>query len=222
MINIIDIKNFSQNYPQQVEGSNEWFFCRRDSIGSCNDLYDSEEKFKRSGFFKGVVYDLIHFPDGKVYSPFKIEDNVYVDKPILNNKEFNFLIVDFNLGVIKISRYIPEEQKLEIIAEISLNEVENCYNLSLETTPLTLGSSKGDGFFQIVWPEKIKIKIQERESLNFRYQEKLYFSQWYEDEEDQYNENIIVRDVKTGEIIEKSKGYILKLSDDVYWKIGNI
>jgi hypothetical protein len=112
---------------------------------------------------------------------------------------------------------IPEKQKLEVITELSLSEVEDCYNLKLETTPLTLGRSGNDGFYEIVWPEKKKIAIGKTETVLFRDGDRLYLSEWYEDPE--YHENVIVRNIQTGEIIEKSEGYLRRLPNNVYWKI---
>lgn len=86
---------------------------------------------------------------------------------------------------------------------MSLSEVEDCYNLKLETTPLTLGRSGNDGFYEIVWPEKKKIAIGKTETVLFRDGDRLYLSEWYEDPE--YHENVIVRNIQTGEIIEKAK-----------------
>ena len=35
----------------------------------------------------------------------------------------------------------------------------------------------------------------------------------------EYHENVIVRDIQTGKIIEKSEGYLRRLPNNVYWKI---
>lgn len=135
----------------------------------------------------------------------------------IKNGKFNFLVVDFHENIIRIAKYTPENEKLEIVTELSLSEVEDCYNLMLETTPLTLGRSGNDGFYEIVWPEKKKIAIGKIETVLFRDEDNLYLSEWYEDPE--YHENVIVRDIKTGKIIEKSEGYLLRLPNNVYWKI---
>jgi hypothetical protein len=216
MINITNIKGISNSYPEEIEGTNEWYSCREGTVEYC-DLYEAQEIFNNDGFFKGMNYHLIHYPDGEVHSPFQIQGNVYVEKPIWNNGIFNFLVVDFHEELIKIKKYIPEKQKLEVITELSLSEVEDCYNLKLETTPLTLGRSGNDGFYEIVWPEKKKIAIGKTETVLFRDGDRLYLSEWYEDPE--YHENVIVRNIQTGEIIEKSEGYLRRLPNNVYWKI---
>lgn len=216
MINIKEIKGISNSYPEKIEGTNEWYCCN-EGINSFCDLYEAEEIFNKEGVFKGIIHHLIHFPDGEVHSPFQIKENVYVDKPVWNNGEFNFLVVDFSEKLIKITKYIPEKQKLEIITELLLSEVKDCYNLRLETAPLTLGRSGNDGFYEIIWPEKKKISIGNNEVVLFRDEDRLYFTAWYEDPE--YYENVIVRDIQTGKIIEKSRGYLLRLPNNVYWKI---
>lgn len=216
MINITKIKGISNSYPEEIEGTNEWYSAKEEAVGFC-DLFEAQETFERVGFFKGIAYHLIHYPDGKVHSPFQIQENVYVEKPIWNNGEFNFLVVDFQEKIIRITKYIPENEKLEIVTELSLVEVEDCYNLMLETTPLTLGRSGNDGFYEIIWPEKKKIAIGKTETVLFRDEDKLYLSEWYEDPE--YHENVIVRDIQTGKIIEKSEGYLRRLPNNVYWKI---
>lgn len=216
MIKITKIKGISNSYPQEIGGTIEWYAASEPGSGFC-DLYEAEIIFEENGYFKGMIYHLIHYPDGEVHSPFQIQENVYVDKPVWNNGVFNFLVVDFKAKLIKITEYTPAEKKLACIAELPLSEVEDCYNLMLETSPLTLGRSGNNGYYEIIWPEKQKISIGKTETILFRDENKLYFSEWHEDPE--YRENVIVRDIQTGNIIEKSEGYLCRLPNNVYWKI---
>ena len=215
MIKIIKITGISDTYPEEIEGTYEWYAAKEPGHDFC-DLYDAEYIYEKTGFFKGLNYHLIHYPDGEVHSPFQLQENVYVDKPVWNDGVLNFLVVDFRAQLIKITAYTPITRKLETIAELALSEVEDCYNLMLETTPLTLGRSGHDGFYEIVWPEKKKIAIGKNETILFRDGDRLYFSEWYEDPD--YHETVVVRDIHTGKIIEKSKGYLLRLPNNVYWK----
>ncbi|MBE6043158.1 MAG: hypothetical protein E7216_02735 [Clostridium thermopalmarium] len=215
-MNITKIKGISNCYPEIIVGTNEWYSCS-ESKGSFCDLYEAEEIINSGKVFQGMNCHLIHFPSGKVYSPFKMQENVYVEKPIWNNGELNFLVINFNTRLLNILKYIPEKQKLERLVELSLSEVKDCYNLKLEIMPLTLGRSGNDGFYQIIWPEKKNITIGETETVLFRDGDKLYLSEWYENPE--YHENVIVRDIRTGKIIEKSEGYLCRLANNVYWKI---
>lgn len=216
MINIIKIKGISNKYPEEIEGTNDWYVAYESGREFC-DLYEAEDIFNINGYYEGMIYHLIHYPDGEVHSPFHLQDNIYINKPIWNNGLFNFLVLDFAAKLIKITEYIPDKKEIVVIAELSLSEVEDCYNLILDTSPLTLGRSGNDGFYEIVWPEKKKIAIGKTESVLFRDENKLYLSEWYEDPE--YHENIIVRDIKTGKIIEKSEGYLRRLPNNVYWKV---
>lgn len=215
MIKLIKIQGLSETYPVEIEGTHEWYAAREPGMDMC-DLYEAEEIFEKTGSFKGMNYHLIHYPDGEVHSPFQLQENVYVDKPVWNDGVLNFLVVDFKKKLIIITEYIPVKKELRVIAELSLSEVEDCYNLMLETSPLMLGRSPHDGYYEIVWPENKRIPIGDTETFLFRDGEHLYFSEWYEDPV--YRENVIVREIHTGKIIEKSKGYILRLPNNVYWK----
>lgn len=216
MINIIKIEEISNCYPEAIDGTNEWFACCDGNDAFC-DLYEAEEIFNTCGAYSGMTCHIVHYPDGKVYSPFQLSSNVYVEKPIWNNGELDFLVVDFNDKKIQIVKYVPESQVLEKLIELPLSKVKDCYNLEIEVQPLTLGRSGMDGRYEIIWPEEKVISIGETETVSFRDGDKLYLSEWYEDPE--YHENVIVRDIQTGQIIEKYEGYLCRMPGNVFWKI---
>ncbi|WP_318064013.1 hypothetical protein [Clostridium boliviensis] len=78
-----------------------------------------------------MVCHLIHYPEGNVCSPFKLKENVFEERPIWNKGVFYFLEVDFSKQKIQIYSYIPHSQKLEIVKDLPLELVEDCYNLRL-------------------------------------------------------------------------------------------
>lgn len=160
MIKLIKIQGLSETYPVEIEGTHEWYAAREPGMDMC-DLYEAEEIFEKTGSFKGMNYHLIHYPDGEVHSPFQLQENVYVDKPVWNDGVLNFLVVDFKKKLIIITEYIPVKKELRVIAELSLSEVEDGYNLMLETSPLMLGRSPHDGYYEIVWPENKRIPSRE-------------------------------------------------------------
>lgn len=90
---------------------------------------------------------------------------------------------------------------------------------------LSLAADNGDrfslqfinGYYEIVWPERRKIAIGKRETMHFRDGDRLYLSEWVEDPD--YREFIIVRDIHTGKILEKTEGYIRRLPNHVVWQI---
>lgn len=216
MINIIKIEEISNFYPEAIIGTNEWFACCDGKDTFC-DLYEAEEIFNEYGSYSGMTCHLVHYPDGKVYSPFLLSNNVYVEKPIWNNGELDFLVIDFKDKKIQIIKYVPETKVLEKLIELPLSKVKDCYNLKLEVQPLTLGRSGMDGLYEIIWPEETVISIGDTETVLFRDEDKLYLSEWYENPE--YHENVIIRDIQTGKIIEKYEGYLCRMPGNVFWRI---
>ncbi|NLZ49768.1 MAG: hypothetical protein GX895_13510 [Clostridiales bacterium] len=215
-MNIIKIEGLTGCYPEGIEGTTEWYFCKEGKDNFC-DLYEAEEIYKVSKIFGGMNCHLIHFPEGTLHSPFKLRENLYVESPIWDNGKIYFLSVDFSMNLIQIHCYFPEERRLESIKELPLDVVEDCYNLRLETTPLMLCRSGNNGFFEIIWPERKKIEIGDRETIIFRHGEDLYFSEWYEDPD--YHENVIIRDLNTGKVKDKFEGNLLRLPNEVFWRI---
>lgn len=215
-MDIIKIEGIPEAYPELVDGTMDWYFCQEGKNLFC-DLYDAEEIVKSGENFSGMICHLIHYPEGTVHSPFKLKENVYIQKPIWDNGKLYFLSVDFHKRKIQIYIYFPDSRKIEMIKELPLGAVKDCYNLMLKVSPLMLYRGANDGIYEIVWPENKKIEIGQREGLLFRDGDDLYFYEWYEDPE--YHENVIIRDLNTGEIKEKYSGYLLKLPKGVYWKI---
>ncbi|WP_077613136.1 hypothetical protein [Clostridium sp. Marseille-P2415] len=215
-MNIIKIEGISESYPERVDGTIEWYFCK-DSKNCFCDLYEAEEIVKSGKMFSGMICHLIHYPEGTVYSPFELKENVYIEQPIWDKGKLYFLGVDFSKQKIQIYSYFPDNQRLEMKKELPLGIVEDCYNLMLKVSPLMLCRDANNGIYEIVWPENKKIEIGQTEGLLFREGEDLYFSEWYENPE--YHENVIIRDLNTGKIKEKYSGYLCKLPDGVYWKI---
>ena len=146
-----------------------------------------------------------------------MEENVYIEQPVWDNGTLYFLRVDFIKQIIQIYSYFPENQVLDIMKELPLSIVDDCYNLMLKITPLMLCRDANNSIYEIVWPENKKIEIGETEELLFRDGEDLYFSEWYENPE--YHENVIVRDLNSGEIKGKYQGYLCRMPNGVFWKI---
>lgn len=67
-----------------------------------------------------------------------------------------FLGVNFSTQKIQIYSYFMDNQRLEIIKELPLEIVEDCYNLMLKVSPLMLCRDANNGIYEIVWPESKK------------------------------------------------------------------
>lgn len=215
-MNVIKIEGISDSYPEPIEGTFEWFYCR-ESSDNFGDLYEAEEIVKSGQKYSGSVCHLIHYPEGRVYSPFKQKENVYIERPVWDKGAFYFLKVDFTELKMQIYSYFPNSQRLEMIKELPLELVEDCYNLMLKVSPLMLTRAGKNKSYEIIWPENKRIEIGDTETLLFRDGKDLYFTAWWEDPK--YHESIIVRDVNTGEVKESYPGYLCRMPNGVYWRI---
>ena len=96
-------------------------------------------------------------------------------------------------------------------------EVRDCYNLMLDTEPLTLVRQGRENDFQVLWPDKGDFTIDNTESFYFRDGDRLIFSKWYEDP--YYREETVIRAYPTGEVIEEIKGAIVRMPDGQKWML---
>jgi len=82
---------------------------------------------------------------------------------------------------------------------------------------LTLTRSPSDNTFEIVWPEQVSFAIEERETLNYRDGDKLYFTVWYEDPD--YREETVVRSALDGAILDRLPGDIRVMPNGDKWLV---
>jgi hypothetical protein len=193
-------------------GTGEWYWSTDYVHG---DLYEAEELFRMGHPVQSNRLYLIHYPDGTVYEPVPAIAGQYLGYPMNDNGSVALLAVNFPEGIIRILRFQPGE--LSEVAQIPLSAVKDCYNLILHTAPLTLTRTPGDGTFEIVWPEEIRFPIGERETLNFRDGDKLYFTVWYEDPI--YREETVVRSVQDGTVLDRFPGDIRIMPNGERWNI---
>ena len=126
-------------------------------------------------------------------------------------------MVDFNKKEIWIYKASEDLSEAEKCAIIDLREVKNCYNLRLANYPLMLIRQGEENVFQEIWPGKTSFSIGERESFMHREEDKLYFSSWDEDEEDNYSEEVIIRSYPDGDIIKRIEGSMVELPNGQRW-----
>lgn len=220
MINIQKLESLTGCCPERIEETNDWYCCSESKDPFC-DLYEAAEIINMGLAYSGMTYHLIHYPDGKVYTPFPARENVYIERPVWNNGGFAYLAVDFDSEQVQIFHYIPEKDSLETLVEIPLQEIQSCYNLKLNTAPLMLTRDTNEGCFEILWPIQKEIPIEDTEGFLFRDDNELYFSRWHEEGEDEtyaYSEEVIVRDLDTGEISTSFEGYLTRLPGGIYWR----
>lgn len=200
---------------EKLEGTTKWYW-GTDYIHG--DLYEAEELFNNNHKIKSNTLLFVSYPDGKVIEPIKAQDGQYFGRPIYYNNNIIILIVDFNKQLIKLEQYDDITSEIVNIVSIPLSEVKDCYNLMLNTYPLMLTREGNENVFEIIYPNKIQFPIGNGESFYFRKDDHLYFSVWVEDE--QYREEVIIRDINTGDIIEKKAGAITVMPNGQVWLLS--
>lgn len=199
-------------YFEQLNGSCKWYWGTDYVHG---DLYEAEELFKEKHKVKSNTLLFIRYPDGEVIEPIKPQDGQYFGTPIYCNGHIIILLVDFNKQQIKLEEYDEILSTTSLIDSIPLSDIKDCYNLTLHTSPLMLTRQGHENKFEIIYPNKIQLDIGNNESFYFRKNESLYFSMWFED--DDYREEVIIRDINTGKIIDRKSGAIKVMPDGQVW-----
>ena len=200
-------------------GTSEWYYCVGYEHG---DLYEAEEVFNSGGNVEGRGFCLIHFPDGTVYRPVKKERGTYLGEPVFYDGNVYFLRVDFNLKTIEIMSFSQKAPEALSVDTIPLSSVKNCYNLRIDTAPLTVSrQSVSENELEIIWPERLRLEMGDHDSFFMRDGKRLFFSRWHEEgdgEKYRYWEEIVVKDMN-GNVIETLPGDIVTMPDGQKWHI---
>lgn len=178
------------------------------------DLYEAEELFNDGGEIDSNRLIFVSFTENRVYEPLKAQKGVYFEQPVCIDGTIYLLQVDFVKRKIGIFAWRNQEDAIEEVALLDLNIVKDCYNLKLVKSPLTLVRSGHESLFEILWPQRCGFMISPRESLDHRENDLLLFSIWHEDPD--YREEIIVRNLEDGTILERHDGYIYRINGKEY------
>lgn len=206
----IDVQGIT--YIEPLDGSCEWYWGMDYTSG---DLYEAEELFRQGHPVRQNKLVFIHYPDGNVVQPVVAGKGQYLGRPICYDDKIMILMVDFPAETIEIIQYDTVSNHSERVAALPLSLAEDCYNLMLKKTPLMLTRQGQDNKFQILWPENVTFDIGNTESSCFRIGEKLYFSAWHEEPNDW--EEIIVRNMGAGEMIDRIPGTMMVMPDGQIW-----
>ena len=197
---------------EPLDGSPEWYWGCDYAAG---DLYEAEELYQKGGPIKNNRVLLIHYPDGEVAEPVKTLPDQYLGRPVFHEGKIINLLVDFPKGEIHVLAYEHAHRQLSTVVTLPLSGVKDCYNLLLRGDPLMLTRSGGENRFEILWPEQVSFDIGVRETFDFRDGDKLYFQEWFEDPD--YREEVVVRDLHTGKILERFSGAIKEMPNGQHW-----
>ena len=199
-------------YIEPLVGCNEWYWGMDYTHG---DLYEAEELFRDGHPVSQNKLLLVHDPDGRVVQPVIAQEGQYLGNPVYYDGRIAILMVDFPAGQIIVMQFDRALEHIIERRELPLSTVKDCYNLLLKTAPLMVTRQGSEDTFQIIWPEQVSFTIGERESFWVRSGDKLYFSTWCEEPE--YREEIIVRKLETGEIIDRFPGSNMTMPDGRLW-----
>lgn len=208
------IKTNGINYIELVPGSSEWYWGTDYAWG---DLYEAEEGFYEGHEIKPNRLIFAKYPEGIFCEPVKAHKGQYFGSPVCYDEQIYFVLVDFSKQEIWIYQGTEDLNNAHKCAIISLKEVKNCYNLLLSKYPLMLTRQGEENVFEEVWPERTSFSIGERESFMYRDGDKLYFSRWDEDEDDNYWEQVVVRAYPGGEVLEIIDGTLMEMPDGERW-----
>ena len=197
----------------KLKNSGGWYWGTDHTSG---DLYDAEELFRAEHKICCNRLIFLHFPDGRMVEPIKAMAGQYFGNPVFYQDQVYFFIVDFPVEKIQISRWNPDTNIVDHVTELPLSSVIDCYNLTLYAGKELMLLRQGGGEpFQIIWPEKAEFSIGERESFEFRDEDRLYFSRWEENPD--YREEVVVRQFSTGEVVEVFPGTLREFPMGQYW-----
>ena len=202
------------NSLEALEGTDSWRW-GMDYTGG--DLYEAEELYNDGHEIKSNRLIFVSYPEGDVYEPVKASNGQYLGRPVWSEGRAYCILVDFKKRKIQILSIREDMSGSELVKEIDLSEVKDCYNLMLDTEPLTLVRQGHENDFQVVWPEKGEFTISNTESFYFRDGDRMIFSKWYEDP--YYREETVIRAYPSGEVLEEIKCAVLRMTDGQKWML---
>ena len=195
-------------------GDGSWYYSRDYPSG---DLYEAEEIFSDGRIPSGTTLLLISYPDGTVYEPLPKEEGVVIEDPIYSEGAVCILSVDFPKGLIRIHRLDTQTKRTDMLLELPLSEVKDCYNLKIHGDPLILTRQGKEDVLDIIWPKKGSIKMDPHDSFFLRNGDKLVFASWQEDPD--YRSEIVIRDLEGNEL-SRMDGDIWVMPNGEWWHLG--
>ncbi|MEQ2457233.1 hypothetical protein [Flavonifractor hominis] len=199
-------------YLEPLAGSSEWYWGMDYTGGDlyeAGDLYRDKHPIQRN---RGI---LIRYPEGSVYEPVHTQPGQYLGKPVYCDGKVALLMVDFPKEKIHILTFDGTTGKADPLAVLPLALAGDCYNLMLKTSPLLLTRAPQGNRFYILWPERREFVLEDCESFVLLDGDRMYTEKWYEDPD--YRDEVLVRDVKTGKVLERMPGSVWPMPDGQKW-----
>ncbi len=198
------------SYLAPLTGSRNWYWGTDYTSG---DLYEAEELYRDGHRIRQNRLIFVHYPEGRVVEPVQAREGQYFGLPAWDGG-IVILLADFPAGEIRLLRYEDAGGAVTPIVTMPRAAVEDCYNLMPHVSPLCLTRQTAERF-QVLWPDSADFAIHPAESFCFRDGDRLYFSRWYEDPD--YREEVVVRRMPDGAVMEQYRGALLELPDGQQW-----
>ena len=198
-------------YLEPLTGSGGWYWGTDYTSG---DLFEAEELYRHGHRIRQNRLIFVHWPDGRVAEPVRAKEGQYFGRPVFCDGDLVILLVDFPAGELRLLRYRDGSGELLPIVTLPRTAAEDCYNLMPRLSPLML-TRQASARFQVLWPETADFAIHPAETFCFRDGDRLYFSRWYEDPD--YREEVVVRQLPGGEIVDQFRGALNEMPDGGQW-----
>ncbi len=185
------------------------------------DLYEAQELYRDGGRIAPGRLIFVKYPSGQVTEPVKAGPGQYFGDPVYWDGSVYALLADFPAGEIWILKLDSALKSAQIHASVPLSEFEDCYNLTLKTAPLMLTREAGNTL-EILWPERRRVELGERESLRFRDGDELWTSRWNEEGEGgtyRYWDETVVRNLDGDELFFL-RGDVQIMPNGEKWLLG--
>ena len=199
---------------ETIEGTDEWY-CGSDYVHG--DLYEAEELYQDGHEIDANRLVFVHYPEGSVYEAGERKKGRYFGRVWYDRGDLFFVMADFPEGMISLMRFDTKKREVFTEAGIERSSIKDCYNLMPAGSPPMMIRQGNEGFFEMVWPDRVTFPIERTETFNFREGERIYFTAWYEDPD--YREETIVRNLK-GEILDRFPGDIRIMPGGEKWHLG--
>ena len=201
-------------YIRPVAGCGSGWYCGMSY--DHGDPYEAEEIYRAGGTVKGRDLYLISYPDGEVYAPVLRREGCYAGEPVYHDGRIYLYNIDFIKAETEIMSFDCASGETATVAVVPMDGVEDCYNLSLNTWPLTLSRHVVGEVLEILWPERLRIELEGTESFYHRDGDRLYFGRWFEDPD--YREDTVVRNLD-GKVVGELGGSVFSMPDGQLWLV---
>ena len=200
------------SYLELLPGSNQWYW-GMDYTGG--DLYEAVDLYRDGHPIQCNRGILVHYPDGTIYEPIHTKSGQYLGQPVYFEGQVVLLMADFPNEEIQILSFNDKTGEVSQLAVLPLAIAEGCYNLMLKTSPLLLTRAPKENRFCILWPERREFVLEDCENFILLDGDKMYTEKWYEDPD--YRDEVLVRDFRTGNVLERIPGTIRPMPDGHNW-----